>query len=356
VSLVDTVIYEDGRRAAHPPDAGQTVEALRGDGREERPAAHRFCWIGLLRPGEQELRSVAEKFGLHPLAVEDAIQAHQRPKLERYGDTLFVVLRPAHYVDPVEVVEIGEVHLILGPNFAVVIRHAEQPRLGEVRRRLEADPELLRQGPIAVLYGVLDRVVDDYGPVLEGLRNDIDEIETQVFGGDPGVSRRIYQLSREVIDFERAVQPLTEVLAEVRRHVQRDGREGQQGRDGRNALELARLLRDVADHATQVCERVEGFRQLLGNILQVNAALVAQRQNEEMTRLTEASYQQNEQVKRISSIAAILFTPTLVASIYGMNFQHMPELAWTWGYPMALGLMVLLMVVLWLVFRFRGWL
>jgi magnesium transporter len=343
VSLVDTAIYEDGRRAARPSDAGQTVEALRGDG----SAAHRFCWIGLLRPGEQELRSVAEKFGLHPLAVEDAIQAHQRPKLERYGDTLFVVLRPAHYVDPVEVVEIGEVHLFLGPDFAVVVRHAEQPPLGEVRRRLEADPELLRQGPFAVLYGVLDRVVDDYGPVIEGLRHDIDEIETQVFGGDPGVSRRIYQLSREVIEFERAVEPLNEVLVHVREQVQRDGK---------NALELARLLRDVADHATQVCERVEGFRQLLGNILQVNAALVGQRQNEEMTRLTEASYQQNEQVKRISSIAAILFTPTLVAGIYGMNFQHMPELSWHWGYPIALALMVLLMIVLWLIFRFRGWL
>jgi magnesium transporter len=365
--MVDTAIYVDGRRSARPADPEETVEALRGDsssteaagdgapghdgGRrpeEQPPGANRFCWIGLLRPGEDELRSVAEKFGLHPLAVEDAIQAHQRPKLERYGETLFVVLRPAHYVDPVEVVDIGELHLFLGPDFVVVVRHAEKPPLAEVRQRLEADPELLRQGPVAVLYGVLDRVVDDYGPVLEGLRNDIDEIETQVFGGDPGVSRRIYQLSREVIEFQRAVEPLNDILAEVRGRLVK--------RSGEDALELNRLLRDVADHATQVCERVEGFRQLLANILQVNAALVAQRQNEEMTRLTEASYEQNEQVKRISSIAAILFTPTVVAGVYGMNFQHMPELSWTFGYPMSLGLMLLLMLVLYLIFRYRGWL
>jgi magnesium transporter len=344
VSMVDTAIYVDGRRAGRPADPEQTAAELHKDGAEP----HRFCWIGLLRPGEAELRSVAEKFDLHPLAVEDAIQAHQRPKLERYGETLFVVLRPARYVDPVEVVEIGEVHLFLGPNFAVVVRHAVQPPLAEVRQRLEADPDLLRQGPVAVLYGVLDRVVDDYRPVLEGLRNDIDEIETQVFAGDRQVSRRIYQLSREVIEFQRAVEPINEVLVQARERLVE--------RTGEDALELIRLLRDVADHATQACERVDGLRQLLANILQVNATLVGQRQNEEMTRLTEASYQQNEEVKRISSIAAILFTPTLVAGVYGMNFQHMPELSWTYGYPMSLGLMALLMLVLYLVFRYRGWL
>jgi magnesium transporter len=291
---------------------------------------------------------VADEFHLHPLAVEDAVQAHQRPKMERYGDTLFVVLRPAEYVDPVEVVEIGEVHLFLGPDFAIVVRHAEQPPLADVRARLEENPDLLRRRPYAVLYGVLDRVVDDYGPVLEGLRNDIDEIETQVFDGDANVSRRIYQLSREVIEFQRAVEPLEEVLAQLRHRLT--------DQDGDTDVELLRLVRDVADHATAVRERVEAFRDLLTNILTVNSTLVAQRQNEEMTRLSEAGFDQNEQVKRISSIAAILFMPTLVASVYGMNFQHMPELQWTYGYPMAIGLMALLMLVLYLVFKAHNWL
>lgn len=346
MSMVDKALYVDGRRVAGPDAPDRTFAELRNGSHGD----HRFCWIGLLRPGDDELRAVAEEFGLHPLAVEDAIQAHQRPKLERYGTTMFVVLRPARYVDPVEVVEIGEVHLFLGPDFAIVVRHAEQPPLGDVRQRLEATPELLRQGPYAVLYGVLDRVVDDYGPVLDGLRNDIDEIETQVFNGDPNVSRRIYQLTRETIEFQRAVDPLEEVLAGVRERLT----EPTEKQD--HDVELRRLLRDVADHATQVRERADGFRQLLTNILSVNATLVAQRQNEEMTRLSEASFEQNEQVKRISSIAAILFTPTLVAGIYGMNFRNMPELAWGWGYPLALALMVLLSLVLYLVFRHRGWL
>ncbi|MBO0849679.1 MAG: transporter, partial [Pseudonocardia sp.] len=199
-----------------------------------------------------------------------------------------------------------------------------------------------------VLYAVLDQVVDDYGPVLDGLRGDIDEIETQVFDGDPGASRRIYQLSREVIEFQRAVEPLTELLDNVRELLK--------GRAGEEDRELRRMLRDVADHHARVVERTEGFRQLLTNILTVNAALVAQRQNDEMTRLTEASYQQNEQVKRISSVAAILFAPTLIAGVYGMNFNHMPELNWLLGYPFAIGLMLLLSLGLYLFFRFRGWL
>jgi magnesium transporter len=342
--LVNNAIYIDGKRAVRPESLDRTYEELR----RCPDAPHSFCWIGLLRPSEEEIRSVAAEFGLHPLAVEDAIDAHQRPKLERYDETLFVVLRPARYVDPVEVVEIGEVHLFLGRDFVVALRHAEEPKLTEVRRRLEDTPELLRLGPYAVLYAVLDEVVDEYGPVLDGLQNDIDEIEVQVFDGDPGASRRIYQLSREVIEFQRAVNPLSELL--------RDLREVLKGRASDADLELRRMLRDVADHHARVVERTEAFHQLLTNILTVNAALVAQRQNDEMTRLTEASYQQNEQVKRISSIAAILFAPTLIAGVYGMNFTHMPELSWQLGYPFAIGLMLLLSLVLYLVFRFRGWL
>jgi magnesium transporter len=261
---------------------------------------------------------------------------------------LFVVLRPARYVDDVEVVEIGEVHLFLGPDFVITVRHAEEPDLGQVRKRLESGPELLDHGPYAVLYAVMDKIVDDYVPVLEGLQDDIDQIEVQVFGGDPTVSKRIYQLSREVIEFQRAVEPLRDLFGELRSRLKEQA--------SASDLELRRALRDVADHATRVLERVEAFRQLLANILQVNAALVAQRQNEEMARMTEAGYEQNEQVKRISSWAAILFAPTLVASIYGMNFTNIPELHWAFGYPFAVGLMVLMGLVLYLVFKFRGWL
>ena len=260
----------------------------------------------------------------------------------------FVVLRPARYVDPVEVIEIGEVHLFLGPDFVITVRHAEEPDLKMVRHRLEEEPDLLANGPYAVLYAIMDKIVDDYGPVLDGLQDDIDEIEVQVFEGERGVSKRIYQLTREVIEFQRAVEPLGEIFVELRYRLKE--------RAGAADLELRRALRDVADHATRVMERAEGYRQLLTNILTVNAALVAQRQNDEMTRLTEAGFDQNEQVKRISSWAAILFAPTLIASIYGMNFDHMPELHWVLGYPFAVALMVLLGVVLYPIFKRRGWL
>jgi magnesium transporter len=344
MSVVDNAIYVDGKRTAVPDSLNRTFEELRQCPDQGRS----FCWIGLLRPSPAEIQAVAEEFDLHGLAVEDTVTAHQRPKLERYGDVMFVVLRPARYVDPVEVVEIGEVHLFLGPDFVITVRHAEEPDLGAVRRRLEADPALLDNGPYSVLYAVLDKIVDDYGPVLDGLQDDIDEIEVQVFGGDPGVSKRIYQLSREVIEFQRAVEPLADIFTNLREQLKEKA--------GTSDLELRRALRDVADHATRVLERIEAFRQLLTNILQVNAALVGQRQNEEMARMTQAGYDQNEQLKRISSWAAILFAPTLVASIYGMNFTHMPEIDWPLGYPFAVLLMVLLGAALYLGFKRRGWL
>jgi magnesium transporter len=344
MAVVDNAIYIDGKRAAAPSSLDRTFEELRECPTEGRA----FCWIGLLRPTAEEIQTVAEEFSLHGLAVEDTISAHQRPKVERYGDVLFVVLRPARYVDPVEVVEIGEVHLFIGSDFVITVRHAEKPDLAQVRLRLEREPELLDNGPYAVLYAIVDKIVDDYFPVLEGLQDDIDEIEVQVFGGDPGVSKRIYQLSREVIEFQRAVEPLADMFDELRNHLKE--------RAGESDLELRRALRDVADHATRVLERTEAFRQLLTNILQANAALVGQRQNEEIARMTQAGYDQNEQVKRISSWAAIFFAPSLVASIYGMNFDHMPELHWTLGYPFAVVAMALGMVLLYVLFKRRGWL
>ena len=344
VSVVDNAIYVDGRRKLAPSSLDTAFSALRSCPDEGRS----FAWIGMLRPGKDEIDAVAREFGLHELAVEDTVNRHQRPKLERYGDTTFVVLRPARYVDPVEVITLGEVHLFLGPEFAITVRHADEPDLSVVRRCLEEDPELLAHGPFAVLWGVLDRVVDDYIPVLEGLQDDIDQIEEQVFGGDAGVSKRIYQLTREVIAFHRAVEPLRDVFVQLRWRF---------GKNGENTdVELRRRMRDVEDHYTRVLERVENYRALLTNLVNVQATLVAQRQNDEMARMTEAGYEQNEQVKRISSWAAIAFAPTLVAGIYGMNFDHMPELHWAFGYPFSIVLMVAFAVLLWALFKRKGWL
>jgi magnesium transporter len=338
-SIVDSAIYVDGDRMASPAGLQDTYRDLseREDG---------VAWIGLYRPDQQELASLAREFDLHELALEDAILAHQRPKLERYGDVLFVVLRSARYLDDVEEVEFGELHLFVGPDFVVTVRHSEAPDLAVVRRRLESNPDLLRLGPEAILYAIMDRVVDDYIPVVAGLSNDIDEIETEVFSGDPQVSRRIYQLTREVIEFQRTVQPLGAMFQALTAGFEKYGTDE----------ELQRYLRDVEDHIIGVVEQVDAFRELLRDMLTVNATLVAQEQNEEMRRLSVAGHAQNEEVKRISAWAAILFAPTVVGGIYGMNFDRMPELHWVWGYPFALALMLTISVGLYLAFRRRGWL
>ncbi|GAB3600835.1 magnesium/cobalt transporter CorA [Microbacterium tumbae] len=337
-ALIDNAVYVDGRRTGNPTQLTETYEILR-----ERNG---MAWIGLYRPSREEVQSIADEFSLHPLAVEDALSGHQRSKLERYGDTLFVVLRPARYLDASEEVEFGELHLFVGPDFVVTIRHAESPSLGRVRRRLEAAPDLLAMGPEAVLYAILDEVVDEYAPVIAGLENDIDEIEDQLFAADEAVSRRIYGLSREVIDFQRATHPLVDMLEGLRR-----------GSDKYEVdLELQRNLRDVLDHTLRIVERADAFRAILENALTLNATLVAQRQNDEMRRMTELGLAQNDEVKKISSWAAILFAPTLVGSIYGMNFDIMPELHWAWGYPFAMLLMLGVGVGLFAVFKAKKWL
>jgi magnesium transporter len=228
----------------------------------------------------------------------------------------------------------------------VTVRHAEAPDLAAVRQRLEERADLLSLGAEAVLYAVLDQVVDEYLPVVEELQRDIDQIENQVFEGAAEVSRRIYEVTREVIEFERATAPLLEIV---------DALDAGSERYGVDA-ELQHHLRDVRDHAVRVCERVEGFRTLLQNILTVNSTMVAQRQNDETQRLAEASIKQNEEVKRISAWAAILFAPTLVGTVYGMNFRSMPEIGWRFGYPFSLALMVCVSGGLYLAFRRRGWL
>jgi magnesium transporter len=328
--IVDNAIYVDGHRSA-PCSLGETYETCRERGG--------FAWIGLYEPTMEEFDSVAGELGLHELAIKDAIKAHQRPKVERYGDSLFVVLKAARYVEKTEAVEFGEIHAFVGPDFILTIRHGEASELRDVRRWIEGEPKLLRQGPNAVLYTIMDRVVDDYAPVIEGLQNDIDEIEAEVFGGNPQVSRRIYELSREVIQFHKATQPLAGALERLE-----DGKDS-----GGVDPELRRALRDVRDHVLRTTEQIEGFRELLQNILSVNLTVVGVEQSARMQR-------QNEQVQKISAWAAILIVPTIVTGVYGMNFDHMPELNWLLGYPFALALMVSIPALLYLGFKRSGWL
>ncbi|MCT9820263.1 magnesium and cobalt transport protein CorA [Microbacterium sp. W1N] len=335
MTVIDNAIYVDGRRVASPTTLSQTAAALQ--------TAGGFAWIGLYRPDPVQLAILARQFDLHPLAVEDALLGHQRAKLEHYGQTRFLVLRPARYLDAEETVEFGEIALFVGDDFVIGVRHAESPDLAAVRGRLEAAPELLRRGTLGVLYAVLDQVVDDYAPVVSGLENDIDEIEAQLFSGDPAVTKRIYDLSGEVMEIQRAVRPLQGMIASLRAELESDDAEDA------DLLELRRSFRDVLDHVIGIVQQVDEYRDTLQNALTVHATLVAQRQ-------AETSLAQSEQTKRISSWAAIIFAPSLITGIYGMNFTHMPELEWPIGYPLALGAMLAFALALFFVFRSKSWL
>ncbi|QGU08760.1 Magnesium transport protein CorA (plasmid) [Corynebacterium occultum] len=337
MTIVDNAVYVNGHRTDTPAGLAATFEATR--------KREGLAWIDLYRPDPVEIQSIADEFNLHEIAVEEALYGHQRAKLERYGNTLFTVLRPARYLDDVEKVEFGELHVFAGPDFVVTVRHAEAVNLARVRHRLEAAPELLALGSHAVLYAILDKVVDAYEPVVVGLENDIDEIEDELFDAHPDVARRIYELSREVIAFQRATHPLGGMLEAL-----------QHSSETESGIELQARLRGVHGHVIRVVERVDAFRVLLHHALSVHATLVGQRQNEEMRRLSELSLAQSEEVKKISSWAAILFAPTLVGTVYGMNFKVMPELGWQLGYLFALGLMVALSLGLYVWFKRRGWL
>lgn len=338
-SLVDAALYRAGKRVATPGSLAQTCAQLR-----DNPDT--VTWIALYQPSTATVVALGEHFGLHALLVEDVVQAHQRPKLERYDSTLLAVLHPACYLDAQEEVEFGELHVVVGQNYVVTIQHGATPDLSAVRARMEAEPDLLATGPEAVLYAVMDAVVDQYAPVYRGLDVDIDEIELQVFRGDAEVSRRIYELSQEVADFGRAVRSTQRILSDLSAGFAKY----------RVAPDLQSYLRDVADHLTEVRERTDSFHFSLRDILTVSATLVAQRQNAEMKALAEQSQAENEQMRRISAWAAILFTPSLITGIYGMNFEHMPELPWLLGYPFALGMMVVSGGILYFLFRRAGWL
>jgi magnesium transporter len=322
--IVDCAVYENGTRRAGQLPLERASEA---GGREGS-----FVWIGLYEPTEEEFDSVTREFHLHELAVEDAIKAHQRPKLEVYGDSLFVVLKPARYVDREEVVELGEILVFVGDGFIVTVRHGEVRELSEVRRQLERREDLLGCGPGSVLYAILDRVVDDYQPVIDGVQTDIDQVEQEVFSTSrDNPTERIFKLKREVLEFYRATQPLLDPL-------ERLAHGNVPGIDS----ELKPYLNDVYDHQLRVVGQAEGFRELLTSVLTAN--------------LTQIGVRQNEDMRRISAWVAIIAVPTAIAGIYGMNFEHMPELRWTFGYPLALLLMLTICTGLYRYFKHVGWL
>jgi len=329
--IIDCAVYQNGKRR---PGELALDEAYEAGCREDA-----FVWIGLYEPDEAEFESVRREFNLHELAVEDAIHAHQRPKLEVYDDTLFVVLKTSRYIQTADTVEFGEIMLFLGPQFVVTVRHKPASALGDVRKQIESRPDLLRFGPGAVLYAILDRVVDDYQPVINGLDEDIKEVEAEVFsqaGSNP--AERIYLLKREVIEFHQSTAPLQEPLDRLV-HGQVPGMHG----------ELGEYFRDIQDHLLRVVDNVNGFRELLTSVLQANLTQVALRQN-------EVGMQQNADMRKISAWVAIVAVPTMIAGIYGMNFDHMPELGWTFGYPLALLVMGAACLVLYRAFRRNGWL
>ena len=315
--IVDSAVYEEGRRT---------------DGTAKSRGPGSFVWIGLYEPTEEEFESLTREFKLPALAVEDAIHAHQRPKLEVYGEMLFLVLKTARYVDPEEVVQIGELLVFCGPDYLITVRHGEAGSLHGARLALEEDPERMRCGPTAALHAILDSVVDDYTPALDGLQNDIDEVEEELFSGGRGhMAERIYRLQRETLQFRRAVAPLVDPVDRLARGQYPHVHEG-----------VRDYYRDVQDHLIRARELLDGMRDLLSGSLQANLAQVGVRQNEDM--------------RRISAWVAIIAVPTAIAGIYGMNFEHMPELRLQYGYPAALLLMAVICTALYRGFKRAGWL
>lgn len=331
--IVDCAVYRAGRRTEGPGDFSDALD-------EARAAGDAFVWIGLHEPTEAEFDQVSEEFGLHPLAVEDALKAHQRPKLEVFEDSLFAVLKPVHYEPDSDVVTSGEVMVFMGDAFVVTVRHGDEAPLGAVRQRLEAEPEMLRHGPTTVLYAIADAVVDHYIDVADELQTDLEELEAVVFSPQAGRSRntasRIYTFKRQILEFRRATWPLAMPLARLAGN-------GPYAPKVPFVNEAAQpFFRDVSDHLTRVNESVEGLDRLVSDILSAD--------------LAQTSVRQNDDMRKISAWAAMAAVPTMIAGVYGMNFEHMPELHWTWSYPAVIVLMALIEVGLYRLFKRRGWL
>ncbi|MFD5629411.1 magnesium and cobalt transport protein CorA [Streptomyces sp. NPDC127072] len=331
-AVVNCVAYQDGARIPGGRDLVDTVERVRkkDDG---------FVWLGLHEPTDREFAGIADLFDLHPLAVEDAVEAHQRPKLERYGETLFAVFKTVCYVEhseltaTSEVVNTGEIMVFVGPDFVITVRHGRHGSLGPLREELEASPEQLSKGPAAVLHAIADHVVDDYVSVTDSAQADIDQVEADVFAenGARTDAGRIYQLKRELLELKRAVVPLARPVQELATRPIRVV-----------DPEIQAYFRDVADHLLRVTEQIAAFDELLNSILQAHLAQVTVAQNEDM--------------RKITAWAALIAVPTMVCGVYGMNFEHMPELGWTFGYPLVLGVIATACLVLYRGFRRNGWL
>lgn len=324
-AMVDWAVFSEGTRTGGRAPVRAALESA-------RPVLNGFVWIRLPEPDAPSLRAVAREFGLHELAVEDALFGRQRPKVEMYGDTAFVVLKTVRYVEAEARVETGELMIFVGTDFVVTVRHGDDAGLSEVCRDLDARPELLRVGPSAVLYAVADRVVDGYTEAVEAVQDDVDETEAQVFSSTRGQpTERIYKLTREVLELQRAVEPLVPVAAIL-------AKGDLPGTDERASV----CLRDVQDHVIRADEQVRAMERLLTSALAANSAQVA--------------VGQNEDVRRISAWVAIVAVCSLVAGVYGMNFHHMPEYGWRLGYPLALGAMLAASLALYLGFRRNHWL
>ncbi|MDQ1020813.1 magnesium/cobalt transporter CorA [Streptomyces afghaniensis] len=330
--IVDCAIYREGHRSEGPEDFSDALGEAR--------AAGGFVWIGLHEPTEREFELVTREFGLHPLAVEDALKAHQRPKLEVYDDSLFVVLKPVAYEPQSDTVSTGEIMIFLGDSFAVTVRHGEGAPLKAVRHRLEQEPDLLGNGPTSVLYAVADAAVDHYLEVATELQADLEGLEAEVFSPDDGGSRhtasRIYNFKRQVLEFRRATGPLALPMSRL-------AGTAPSGVTVPFVDDRARpFFRDVSDHLTRVNESVENLDRLVSDILNAHLAQMSVRQNDDM--------------RKISAWAAMAAIPTMVAGIYGMNFEHMPELRWVWSYPALIAVMAVLEVLVFRLFKRRGWL
>ena len=344
---------EPGAPAEHAVvDCGRYVDGERKSGRiplRDAPRAlrerHGFVWIGLKEPTADQFAEVAEQFALPPLAVVDAVRAHQRPKLERYGDILFAIVKPVRYVDADEVVDVAELAVFVGPRFVVIVRHGETDVPARVRALADRDPEVGRHGPISVLHRVMDFSVDGYTAAIDGIDENIDDIESQVFGGDENDhAERIYKLKREVLEFRRAVKPLVGAVARLA---------GPTGPAGVGMLveeaDLQPYFRDVHDHLLRVADAIDNYDSLLTDVLQADLAQVSVRQN-------RTAMQQNEDMRRISSWAAIALVPTAIAGLYGMNFERIPGASSPYGFWSVIGVLGLVCVVLWVLFRRNEWL